>query len=40
MNSQNTMAINVTFSEIELAGDLKTFVSYNSGSCQNEDLEK
>jgi len=40
MNSKNYMAINVTFSEIELAGDLKSFVSFNSGSCQNEELEK
>jgi len=40
MNVKNSMAINVTFSEIELAGDLKSFVSFNSGSCQNEELEK
>ena len=40
MNSKNYMAINVTFSEIELAGDLKSFVSFNSNSCENEELEK
>ncbi|MEK6761066.1 MAG: hypothetical protein AABX93_04040 [Nanoarchaeota archaeon] len=34
------MTISVTFSEIELAGDLKSFVSFNSGSCSNEELEK
>ncbi len=34
------MTINVTFSEIELAEDLKSFVSFNSGSCENEKLEK
>ena len=40
MNSKNSMAINVTFSEIELAGDLKSFVSFNSNSCENEKLKK
>ncbi|MBU0906627.1 MAG: hypothetical protein KKD18_06500 [Nanoarchaeota archaeon] len=34
------MTINVTFSEIELAGDLKSFVSFNSNSCENEELKK
>lgn len=27
------MILNVTFSEIELASDVKTFVSFDSGSC-------
>lgn len=32
--------VEVTFSEIELAGDVKSFISFNSNSCDNEDLKK
>ncbi len=34
------MVINITFSEIELASDLKSFISFNSNSCEDEILKK
>ena len=34
------MAVQVTFSEIELAGDLKSFVSFNSNSCATDEIKK
>ena len=40
MNSKLPMAINVKFSEIELAGDVKSFVSLNSNSCEDENFKK
>jgi hypothetical protein len=32
--------VEVTFSEIELAGDIKSFISFNSNSCDNGFLKK
>lgn len=31
--------VELTFSEIELAGDVKSFISFNSNSCPNEKLK-
>lgn len=36
----NFIMVEVTFSEIELAGDVKSFISFNSNSCDNETLKK
>ena len=33
------MTIKVTFSEVELAGDVKNFISFNANSCE-EDVKK
>lgn len=33
------MTIKVTFSEVELAGDVKSFISFNSDSYDTEDLK-
>lgn len=40
VDSKNSMAIDITFSEIELAEDLKSFISFNSNSCENEQIEE
>jgi hypothetical protein len=40
MNSKGYMDINVKFSEIELAGDVKSFVSLNTDSCENEEFKE
>lgn len=32
--------VQITFSEVELAGDVKSFISFNSNSCENENLKK
>ena len=36
----NFIMVEVTFSEIELAGDVKSFISFNSNSCEDETLKK
>ena len=32
--------VELTFSEVELAGDVKSFISFNSNSCDNDGLKK
>ncbi len=35
----NFIMVELTFSEIELAGDVKSFISFNSNSCPDEKLK-
>jgi len=39
MNTKFIM-VELTFSEIELAGDVKSFISFNSNSCDDENLKE
>jgi len=34
MNTEKSMTVQVTFSEVELAGEVKSFVSFNANSCE------
>jgi hypothetical protein len=39
-NFNSNMVFKATFSEIELASDVQSFVSFNSDSCDNPELKQ